>query len=69
VVDVEAACWVGDPPAGQTNEIIEIGITVVDLATRTRVSKHGIIVRDAWNIGALVVDVLGRGGWRVTTVD
>ncbi|MFE1592414.1 exonuclease domain-containing protein [Nocardia sp. NPDC058705] len=45
VVDVEATCWLGDPPSGQTNEIIEIGITVVDLATRTRVSKHGIIVR------------------------
>ncbi|MFD3594211.1 exonuclease domain-containing protein [Nocardia sp. NPDC058640] len=45
VVDVEATCWTGDPPPGQTNEIIEIGITVVDLATRTRLSKHGIIVR------------------------
>ncbi|MFD4358161.1 exonuclease domain-containing protein [Nocardia sp. NPDC058518] len=45
VVDVEATCWAGDPPTGQTSEIIEIGITVVDLATRTRVGKHGIIVR------------------------
>ncbi|MFC6012060.1 exonuclease domain-containing protein [Nocardia lasii] len=181
VVDVEATCWDGAPPPGQMNEIIEIGVTVVDLATRTRVSKHGILVRptrstvsafcteltsltqeqvdtgvtfdeacrllvaefaaterpwaswgdydrkqfrsqceitgvpypfssehtnakqvfaesyglrrrpgmdgalriadlplegthhrgddDAWNIGALVVDVLDRGGWRVTTVD
>jgi len=26
VVDLEATCWAGKPPEGQTNEIIEIGI-------------------------------------------
>ncbi|GAB3882226.1 hypothetical protein GCM10029964_039650 [Kibdelosporangium lantanae] len=45
VVDVEATCWEGRPPAGQVNEIIEIGLTVVDLDTRERTAKHRILVR------------------------
>jgi inhibitor of KinA sporulation pathway (predicted exonuclease) len=47
VVDVEATCWETSPPAGQTNEIIEIGLTVVDVEQRTRVAKHRILVRPA----------------------
>lgn len=45
VVDVEATCWEGQPPPGQVSEIIEIGLTVVDLAARTRVARHGVLVR------------------------
>ncbi|WP_028936945.1 3'-5' exonuclease [Pseudonocardia spinosispora] len=45
VVDLEATCWRGSPPEGQSSEIIEIGLTVVDLEARTRVSRHGIMVR------------------------
>ncbi|RJO73411.1 DNA polymerase III [Nocardia panacis] len=45
VVDVEATCWEGIPPEGQRSEIIEIGLTVVDIVARTRVSKHRILVR------------------------
>jgi inhibitor of KinA sporulation pathway (predicted exonuclease) len=34
IVDLEATCWEGyDAPPGQTNEIIEIGICVLDLQT------------------------------------
>jgi inhibitor of KinA sporulation pathway (predicted exonuclease) len=47
VVDVEATCWPGDPPPGERGEIIEIGLTVVDLAAGERVAKHGILVRPA----------------------
>lgn len=47
VVDVEATCWPGKPPAGQVSEIIEIGLCVVDLAARERVSRHRILVRPA----------------------
>ncbi|HEY7597478.1 MAG TPA: 3'-5' exonuclease [Actinophytocola sp.] len=47
VVDVEATCWRGDPPPGERSEIIEIGLTVVDLAAGERVSRHGILVRPA----------------------
>jgi inhibitor of KinA sporulation pathway (predicted exonuclease) len=45
VVDVEATCWSGEPPPGEHSEIIEIGLTVVDLAAGERVAKHGILVR------------------------
>jgi len=44
IVDVEATCWDGRPPPGQVNEIIEIGLTVVDLAANTRLGKHRILV-------------------------
>ena len=45
VVDVEATCWTGKPPEGQVSEIIEIGLTVVDVHDWFRVSKHQIVVR------------------------
>ncbi|MGV9661546.1 exonuclease domain-containing protein [Nocardia niigatensis] len=45
VVDVEATCWEGPNPPGQPSEIIEIGLCVLDTATRERVSKHSILVR------------------------
>ncbi|WP_454197208.1 exonuclease domain-containing protein [Nocardia sp. Marseille-Q1738] len=47
VVDVEATCWEGTAPAGAVSEIIEIGLTVVDLDAGTRIAKHRILVRPA----------------------
>ncbi|MGW1068865.1 exonuclease domain-containing protein [Streptomyces aureus] len=47
VVDVEATCWEGAPPPGAVNEIIEIGLTVVDLDEGVRLEKHRILVRPA----------------------
>jgi inhibitor of KinA sporulation pathway (predicted exonuclease) len=45
VIDVEATCWEGQPPPGAVSEIIEIGLTVVDLEERERLAKHRILVR------------------------
>jgi inhibitor of KinA sporulation pathway (predicted exonuclease) len=45
VVDVEATCWTGDRPPGAVSEIIEIGLTVVDLAAGERLARHRILVR------------------------
>ncbi|WP_026930556.1 3'-5' exonuclease [Glycomyces tenuis] len=45
VVDVEATCWKGQPPPGAVNEIIEIGLTVVDIEARERVARHRMLVR------------------------
>lgn len=45
VVDVEATCWADGPPPGQVSEIIEIGLTVVDLASGERIGRHHILVR------------------------
>jgi inhibitor of KinA sporulation pathway (predicted exonuclease) len=47
VVDVEATCWAGTTPPGAVNEIIEIGLTVVDMDARERIGKHRILVRSA----------------------
>ncbi|GAA1269174.1 3'-5' exonuclease [Kitasatospora nipponensis] len=47
VVDVEATCWDGPVPPGAVSEIIEIGLTVVDLAAGERVGRHRILVRPA----------------------
>ena len=45
VVDVEATCWDGPVPPGQSSEIIEIGLCVVDLAARRRVDRAAILVK------------------------
>ncbi|PYE53932.1 3'-5' exonuclease [Deinococcus yavapaiensis] len=45
VVDVEATCWQDEAPSGQVSEIIEIGLTVVDLHERRRASKHRLLVK------------------------
>lgn len=45
IVDVESTCWDTKPPAGETSEIIEIGVCVFDMATRQPESKRSIFVR------------------------
>jgi len=45
VVDVEATCWAAGPPAGESSEIIEIGVCVVDSRDWRRVERRRIIVR------------------------
>ena len=43
VVDLEAACWLGSPPDGQRNEVIEIGVAALDLAS-AQIVKHGTVL-------------------------
>jgi inhibitor of KinA sporulation pathway (predicted exonuclease) len=45
VVDIEATCWEQAPPAGQISEIIEIGLTVLDVERREWRSKNRLLVR------------------------
>jgi inhibitor of KinA sporulation pathway (predicted exonuclease) len=45
VIDLEATCWEGNPPPGQTSEIIEIGLCVLDVPTLARVEQRTILVR------------------------
>jgi len=44
-IDLEATCWKGNPPEGMHNEIIEIGIAVVDFKTKEILSNDSIIVK------------------------
>jgi len=45
VVDIEATCWDGQIPPGQENEIIEIGICPLDIASGQPLEKHSILVK------------------------
>jgi inhibitor of KinA sporulation pathway (predicted exonuclease) len=45
VIDVEATCWPGAAPPGEQSEIIEIGVCVVDSATRVRGESESVLVR------------------------
>jgi len=45
VIDLEATCWEGSPPAGQESEIIEIGLCVLDAASGERSAPRAILVK------------------------
>ncbi len=45
VIDIEATCWRGKIPEGQKNEIIEIGICVLDAITCERLETASIIIK------------------------
>ncbi|OWK46638.1 3'-5' exonuclease [Fimbriiglobus ruber] len=45
VIDIESTCWDGNPPPGETSDIIEIGICPLDARTLRRLEKRSIIVR------------------------
>jgi inhibitor of KinA sporulation pathway (predicted exonuclease) len=45
VLDLEATCWEGEPPSGQEQEIIEIGVCTLNIATGRRADKDSILVR------------------------
>lgn len=49
VIDVEATCWAGVPPEGQQNEIIEIGICVVDVKSGLRLGKQSLLVKPEYS--------------------
>lgn len=44
VVDVESTCWDGEPPAGQSSEIIEIGLCPLDVASLRPQSKRSVLI-------------------------
>ena len=45
VIDIEATCWQGPPPAGEDNDVVEVGIATLDLETLERREKESLIVR------------------------
>ena len=45
VIDLESTCWNGDPPEGETSEIIEIGVCTLDVATARPLEKRSILVK------------------------
>lgn len=45
VVDLESTCWEHKPPQGETSEIIEIGICVLDIETGKIENNKSILVK------------------------
>lgn len=45
IIDVESTCWNGSPPPGQENEIIEIGVCLLEIASSERVARESILVK------------------------
>lgn len=45
VIDVESTCWQGEPPEGQTSEIIEIGVCTLHVASAQPLGKRSILVK------------------------
>lgn len=45
VIDLEATCWDGPVPDGQVNEIIEVGVGLLDIKTGELVANEGLLVR------------------------
>ena len=45
IIDLEATCWQGPVPAGQENEIIEIGLSVLDIQSGDISKNKGILVK------------------------
>jgi len=45
VIDIEATCWKGKVPEGQQNEIIEIGICILDTVYYEIIANDSILVK------------------------
>lgn len=45
IIDLEATCWQGPVPQGQENEIIEIGLAVLDTTDGTISKNQGILIK------------------------
>lgn len=45
IIDLEATCWNGPTPEGMVNEIIEIGVCLLDVYTGEITDNRGIIVK------------------------
>ncbi|PXY42740.1 DNA polymerase III [Flavobacterium cheongpyeongense] len=45
IIDLEATCWQSEVPKGQQNEIIEIGLAVLDAETGEITQNIGILIK------------------------
>ncbi len=45
IVDVEATCWDGANPEGMENDIIEVGVCLLDMETGEVTDNRGILVK------------------------
>lgn len=49
IIDLEATCWKGNPPANEQNEIIEIGLAVLDTSTGEITKNKGLLIKPQYS--------------------
>ena len=49
IVDLEATCWKGQIPDGEVNEIIEIGLSVLDTISGEILKNQGILIKPQYS--------------------
>jgi inhibitor of KinA sporulation pathway (predicted exonuclease) len=49
VIDIESTCWNSHPPDGQQQEIIEIGICMLEVASGERLERRSLLVRPEYS--------------------
>lgn len=49
IIDLEATCWKGQIPDGEVNEIIEIGLSVLDTVSGEISKNQGILVKPQYS--------------------
>lgn len=45
VIDIESCCWRGNPPLGQMNEIIEVGLALIDTPSLEIINRESYMIR------------------------
>jgi len=68
VVDLELTCWAGQPPRGQVQEVIEIGLCVLHTPSGGRQGRESILVKPMSQVSrfcteltTLTPELLNRG--------
>lgn len=70
VVDLECSCWMGRPPMGMRQEVIEIGLCVVNVAGKSIIHRQNIIVRPAnSDISGFCTEITGLTNEVVNSAD
>lgn len=60
VIDIEATCWEDVPPSGQENEIIEVGICLLDVQSGERSNKKSyLIIPEFSTVSSFCTDLTG----------
>lgn len=49
IIDLEATCWQGQIPDGEINEVIEIGVSVLDTNSGEISQNQGILIKPQYS--------------------
>jgi inhibitor of KinA sporulation pathway (predicted exonuclease) len=66
VVDIECTCWKGDPPPGEHNDIIEIGLTELHVKSGEMRAFQYIVYPTTSNVSEFCEELTGLSQTQVT---